>query len=91
MGGRRNFEKAGSMKVVTTNLKPGYHWRNGMPDTGDARLSEHFGTLELPDRSIWIILVQIVEDPEYLTQPFVVNYHFKKLPDGSKWNPTPAR
>jgi hypothetical protein len=20
-----------------------------------------------------------------------VNYHFKKLPDGSKWKPTPAR
>ena len=26
--------------------------------------------------------------PEYLKEPYVVNYHFKKLPDGTKWNPT---
>jgi hypothetical protein len=45
---------------------------------------------ELPDGSAWITLVQIVEDPEYLMQLFIVNYHFKKLPDGSKWNPTPC-
>ncbi len=36
------------------------------------------------------MLVQIVEDPQYLTQPFIVNYHFRKLPDGSKWDPTPC-
>jgi len=90
MGGRGNYERAGSLKVVTTHLKTGYYWRNGMPYTGDAVLSEHFRTMELPDRSTWITLVQIVEDPEYLTQPFIVNYHFKKLPDGSKWNPAPC-
>ena len=90
MGGRGNYEKAGSLKVVTTHLKPGYYWRNGVPYTGDAVLTEHFRTLDLPDGSTWITLVQIVEDPEYLTQPFIVNYHFKKLPDGSKWNPTPC-
>ena len=44
--------------------------------------------MELPDRSQWIRFTQIVDDPEYLTQPWIVNYAFKKLPDGSKWNPT---
>ena len=53
-------------------------------------LTEHFRVMELPDTSKWIILVEIVEDPEYLNQPFVVNYQFKKMPDGSKWNPTPC-
>ena len=24
------------------------------------------------------------------TQPFIINYVFKKLPDGSKWSPTPC-
>lgn len=90
MGGRGSYEKAGSLKVVTTHLKPGYYWRNGTPYTGNAVLIEHFRTLDLPDGGTWITLVQIVEDPEYLTQPFIVNYHFKKLPDGSKWNPTPC-
>lgn len=30
----------------------------------------------------------IAHDPKFvghLTQPFIVNYHFKKLPDGSRW------
>jgi hypothetical protein len=29
-------------------------------------------------------------DPDYLTQPWIVTYHFKKLPDASRWNPTPC-
>ena len=60
------------------------------PGQASAVLTEHYRTLELPDRSTWIILVQVVEDPEYLTQPFVVNYHFKKLPDASAWTPEPC-
>ena len=32
----------------------------------------------------------MVVDPEYLTQPYIVTYQFKKLPDGSKWNPQPC-
>jgi hypothetical protein len=89
MGGdRENYERSGSLKVVTSRLKPGYYWRNGVPYTEDALLTEHFRTLKLPDGGTWIILVQIVDDPEYLTQSFIVNYHFKKLPDGSQWNPT---
>lgn len=90
MGGRGNFRRGGSLKVVTTNLKPGYYWKNGMPYTGNAMLTEYFRVMELPDRSQWIRFTQIVDDPEYLTQPWIVNYSFRKLPDGSKWNPTPC-
>jgi len=89
-GGNQVTEKSGDLTAVTTHLKPGYYWRNGMPYSGDAVLTEHFRVMELPDTSKWIILVQIVEDPEYLNQRFVVNYQFKKLPDASKWNPTPC-
>ena len=90
MGGERNIERGGDLKVVTTHLTPGYYWRTGAPYTGDAELTEHFRTMELPDRSVWLVLVQIVEDPEYLTQPYVVNHQFKKLPDASKWTPAPC-
>ncbi len=89
MGGR-GFERGGSLKVVTTHLKPGYYWKNGMPYTGNALLTEYFRTMKLPDSSTWIRLTQLVEDPEYLAQPYIVNYQFKKLPDGSLWNPTPC-
>ena len=90
MGGQRNFKRGGSLKVVTTRLKPGYYWKNGMPYTGNAVLSEYFRIMKLPDASTWIRLTQLVEDPEYLAQPYIVNYQFKKLPDGSLWNPTPC-
>ena len=90
MGGTGNFGRSGNLKVVTTHLKPGYYWKNGVPYTGNAVLTEYFRLLGLPDGSQWIRLTQIVEDPEYLNQPYVVNYQFKKLPDGSKWNPTPC-
>jgi hypothetical protein len=90
MGGSGNFERGGSLKVVTSRLKPGYYWKNGMPYTGNATLTEYFRVMDLPDRSQWIRYTQIADDPEYLTQPWIVNYAFKKLPDGSKWNPTPC-
>jgi hypothetical protein len=90
MGGNGNFERGGSLKVVTSRLNPGYYWKNGMPYTANAAMTEYFRTMELPDRSQWIRYTEIVDDPEYLTQPWVVNYAFKKLPDGSKWNPTPC-
>ena len=90
MGGRGSFERGGSLKVVTSRLTPGYFWKNGMPHSGNAVLTEHFRVMALPDRSQWIRFTQIVDDPEYLTQPWIVNYAFKKLPDGSKWRPTPC-
>ena len=86
-GGQSNYERSGSLKAVTNHLKPGYYWKNGMPYTGNAVLNENFFLLQLPDNSTWLTVTQLVEDPEYLNEPFVVNYHFKKLPDGSKWNP----
>jgi hypothetical protein len=89
-GGQANFEKGGALRVVTTQLKPGYYWKNGMPYTTNAVLKENFFLLNLPDGSTWMTVTQMMDDPEYLTQPYVVNYHFKKLPDGSKWNPTPC-
>ena len=90
MGGSAGFERGGNLKVVTSRLKPGYYWKNGMPYSGNAVLTEYFRTMELPDRSEWIRYTAIVDDAEYLTQPWIVNYAFKKLPDGSKWNPTPC-
>ena len=89
-GGRPGFEKGGSLKVVTTGLKAGYYWKNGMPYTANAKMTEYFRVHDLPNSGQWIVLSSIVEDPQYLNQPYVVTYHFKKLPDGSKWKPSPC-
>jgi hypothetical protein len=89
-GGGGLIERGGSLKAVTTRLKPGYYWKNGMPYTGNAVLTETFRVFRSPDNTMYMTVGLMVEDPEYLNQPFVVNYHFKKLPDGSRWNPTPC-
>jgi hypothetical protein len=90
VGGTRNVNRGGNLKVVTSRLKSGYYWKNGMPYTGNAILTEQFRILKLPDGTQWLIVSEMVEDPEYLVEPFVLNYHFKKLPDGSQWSPTPC-
>jgi len=90
MGGRGSYERGGSLHVVTTNLKPGYYLKNGMPYSGNAVLEEHFRAIDLPESGQWISFSSMVTDPEYLTQPYIVTYQFKKLPDGSKWNPVPC-
>ena len=89
-GGQARFEKGGALRVVTTHLKPGYYWKNGIPYTANAVLRESVFLLTLPDGATWMTLTQRVDDPEYLTEPYVVNYHFKKLPDDSSWSPTPC-
>jgi len=90
MGGREGWPRGGKLKVVTTHMKPGYYWKNGMPYSENAVMTEYFRVQNLPDSGQWIIFSEMVEDPAYLRAPFIVNYHFKKLPDGSKWNPTPC-
>jgi len=69
MGGAGNIERGGNLKVLTSRLMPGYYWKNGMPYTANATLTEYFRTMELPDHSQWIRYTQIANDPEYLTQP----------------------
>jgi hypothetical protein len=39
----------------------------------------------------WFTVMTIVDDPTYLTQPFITSTNFKCEPDGSKWNPTSCR
>ena len=77
----------GGLKVVTTRLSAGYLRKNGVPYSENAVVTEYF------DRhsdfgSEWFTVTTVVEDPQYLTQPFITSTHFKKEPDGSKWTPT---
>ena len=52
------------------------------------QLAVHFSTER--DDGTWLIVTTVVEDPVYLNAPYVTSPHFKKEPDGSKWDPTPC-
>jgi len=79
-----------SLKVVTTNMRPGYLRRNGVPYSENAVLTEYFELAPLPNGGQLLLVTAIVDDPRYLQTPFIVTSQFKKEADGSKWDPTPC-
>ena len=80
----------GSLRVVTSNLRAGYLRKNGVPYSERTTVTEHFDIAPLAGDSRLLLVTTIVDDPVYLTGSYVVSPHFKKEPDGSKWDPTPC-
>jgi hypothetical protein len=79
----------GTLKVVTTRLKPGYLRNNGVPFSANAVLTEYYD-LHADAGQEYMVITSIVEDPQYLFVPWVVSNHFRREPDGSKWDPQPC-
>ena len=82
--------RARGLEVVTTNLRPAYLRRNGVPYSGQTTLTEYFDVFPEPDGAALMVVTTVVEDPIYLYNPLIVASHFKKEADGSKWDPTPC-
>jgi hypothetical protein len=80
----------GSLKVVSTHMKPGYLRKNGVPYSANAVVTEYFDAIKEPDGEQYLVVKTLVDDPRYLAQQFITSTHFKKEPDGSKWHPTPC-
>ncbi len=59
------------LNVTTTHLKPGYIRRNGLARSGKATVREHF----IRNGNI-LTLVTIVNDPVYLTEPYIKSRDF---------------
>jgi len=36
------------------------------------------------------VITTILNDPTYLQEEWITDLHFKKEPDGSKWDPQPC-
>jgi len=81
--------QAGTLKVVTTSLRAGYLRKNGVPYSEDAVVTEYFDRLTSSGAD-WLTVMTVVDDPRYLTTPFVTSTHFKREPDASKWMPVPC-
>jgi len=80
----------GNLKVVTTNLKPGYVRHNGAPYSKNAVVTEYYDLNSLPNGDQWIAVTTKVEDQMYFTAPYLTTSDFKKLPDAAGWNPSPC-
>lgn len=80
----------GSLKVVTTHLRPGYLRKNGVPYSSSTVLTEYWDLFKRPNGDQWMTITTQIEDPVYLSQPRVIGLQFRKEPDGAKWDPTPC-
>jgi hypothetical protein len=90
-GGAAGPTTGGNLKVVTTNMKAGYLRKNGVPYSEQATVTEYFQRTPETYGSTYMIVTTIVEDPEYLTGPFITSSHFRKLPDTNNgWAPAPC-
>lgn len=95
-GGGRGGRGAGgarpgsSLRVVTTNMRPGYYRRNGVPYGSRATMTEWFTTVAEPDGNTYLLVTKILEDPEYMNAPYIRTVQFKKEGGTAGWNPTPC-
>ena len=81
----------GSLKVVTTNHTGGWLRRNGVPYSQNAVITEYYTRISNPEGGDWFVVTTVVEDPQYLGQPFLTSSNFKKEPDGAKWHPVACK
>ena len=83
----RGAAPIGSLKAVTTRLKPGYLRKNGVPYSANATLTEYFDRVDETNGAAYLVVTTTVEDPVYLARPFETATHYRKLPDARGWNP----
>ena len=89
--GARGNNPSGWLKVVTTNMKSGYLRKNGVPYSEKATVTEYFQPTPDTYGVRYMIVTTVVEDPEYLTGPFITSSNYKKVPDTNNgWDPQPC-
>lgn len=81
----------GTIKVVTTNLSPGYFRKNGIPYGEDAVLTEYFDLQEMHDGTQWLVVVSELDDPENFFAPVITSTNFRRQDNRRGWNPQDCR
>jgi hypothetical protein len=80
----------GSLKVVTTHMRPGYLRKNGVPYSGDAVMTEYWDLYKEKNGDQWLVVTSTLHDPKYLQIDYITSPNFSREADGSKWDPTPC-
>ena len=80
----------GSMKSVTSQLRPGYLRKNGVPYSASTVFTEYWDVHSEENGDQYLVVTNRVDDPVYLQQPWLTAIHYKKEANGAKWDPTPC-
>lgn len=83
--------RGGDLKVTTTNLSGGWVRKNGVPYSDQATLTEYYDRFAGPGGEEWLVVTTILSDPRYWTADFITSTHFRREPDGSKWDPVACK
>jgi hypothetical protein len=59
-----------------------------VPYSDSTEMTEHFDRFAGPDGEEWLMVTTIVDDPVYLSQPYITSTHFRRESDRAGWNPT---
>ena len=86
--GDADSDLTGSLKVVTTNMRPGYLRKNGVPYGERAMMTEYWDINTAPNGDPWLVVTAIVEDPQYLQRTYVTSPNFRREADDSGWAPS---
>jgi hypothetical protein len=89
-GGPPPAPTGGSLKVVTTHLRPGYLRKNGVPYSASTVLTEYWDLFKRQNGDEWLTITTQIEDPVYLREPRLIALQFRKEPNGAKWDPLPC-
>lgn len=91
LGFGASIGEGGALLAVTGNTTGGYLRKNGVPYSSDAIVTEQFNIAALPSGVTFLVLTTKVDDPAFLSQPFIVSTSFRKETDLSKWSPEPCQ
>ena len=89
--GGRGPAMTGSLKIVTTSLRPGFLRSNGVPYSGSTTLTEYFDRVDLPDGNSYLVVTTTVDDAVNLITPYLTTVHFKKQADAEGWKATSCK
>jgi len=90
LGAVRQGLQGRAIEVATTQLRPGYLRKNGAPYSANTVVREFYDLFKEPSGDTWFIVTTVVEDPTYLTEPFVTSSNFKKQAEATGFSPTPC-
>jgi hypothetical protein len=88
LGATREGAHGKALEVVTSGLRAGYLRKNGPPYSENTVLKEYYDFHKERNGDTWFTVTTVVDDPKYLTEPFVTSTDFKKIPDGAGWSPS---
>ena len=81
----------GTLRVVTSGMRAGYFRKNGVPYSEDAVLTEYIDLLTQHDGSEWLVVLSVLEDPAFYTEPIITSTNFRREDDSRGWNPSDCR